>query len=71
MSFWEILEIISSIFGIYSFIKSEISVFPFLKNSIRIKKLIQIILKPVFSFLEFVFSASLSLDTHFKKNLNF
>jgi|TARA_Y100000780_G_C13352441_1_gene289546 hypothetical protein len=69
MDFWTIVGIISSIFGIYSFLKNDTPLFSFLKK----KK--QILLKPSsFSFLEFVFKkskfavASTSLATY-KKNL--
>lgn len=69
MNFWAIIGIISSIFGICSFLKNDTSLFSFLKK----KK--QILLKPYsFSFLEFVFKkrkfavASTSLATY-KKNL--
>ena len=54
MDLWNTIGVISSLFGIYSFLKNDTSLFSFFKKSIRIKKLFQNIKKPIFSFLEFV-----------------
>jgi len=68
MDLWTIIGVISSIFGIYSFLKNDTPLFSFLKK----KK--QIIRKPTsFSFLESVLKkneflvASGSLATYKKK----
>lgn len=77
MSIWEIIGIISSLFGIYSFIKNDTPLFPFLKKSIHIKILLQNINNLHFSFLDFVFKKSNLLFCRYrqdnflyKKNLN-
>tara|TARA_R110002072_G_scaffold301732_2_gene482216 strand:- start:1202 stop:1417 length:216 start_codon:yes stop_codon:yes gene_type:complete len=71
MDLWTVIGIVSSIFGIYSFLKNDTPLFSFLKK----KK--QILLKPSsFSFLEFVFKkidfiVANNFFASYKKNLIF